>query len=379
MGIYIHIPFCSSKCHYCNFFSQATKNNQIIDDYTNAICREIVLQKNYLKTKKINTIYIGGGTPTLLNINQLHKIFKTIFEHFDLQTENEITIEANPENLTKNFLKDLKNHTPVNRLSVGLQSFLPAELSLMNRKHSVETSIEAIKNIQNAGFENITGDLIFGLPNQTLEQWDYNLDQFFALNIPHLSAYSLTIEENTVFDYWKNKNKITETSDILFKKMYEKLIKKAKKANFLHYEISNFAKKGFIAKHNFSYWTGQKYLGVGSSAHSFDQKSRQWNVANVKKYIKSIQDGTIPAEIEKLTDNERFNEALLTGLRTYRGVDSALLESNFTDFYKQILPILNNFRQNGLIKFVENHWILSSKGKFISDSIISELMIPECP
>ncbi len=375
MGIYIHIPFCSTKCHYCDFFSQATKNSQIIDDYVNVLCHEIILQKDYLGTKKINTIYIGGGTPTSLNIKQLNKIFTTIFEHFDLQTDNEITIEANPENLTKNFLKDLKSYTSINRLSIGLQSFLSAELLLMNRKHSAETSIEAVRNAQNVGFENITGDLIFGLPNQTLEQWNYNLDQFFALNIPHLSAYSLTIEEHTVFGYWKNKNRITETSDVLFKKMYEKLIEKAEKADFSHYEISNFAKKGFMAKHNSSYWTGQKYLGVGSSAHSFDQKSRQWNVANIKKYIKSVQNNVVPAETEQLTDTDRFNETILTGLRTYRGVDAVLLENKFARFYKQILPNLNDFKKKGFVKFIENHWILSPKGKFISDAIIAELII----
>lgn len=375
MGIYIHIPFCATKCHYCDFFSRATKNSNTIEMYVDAVCREIALQKDYLENKKINTIYIGGGTPTVLNIRQISIIFESVFKYFDLQKNNEITIEANPENLSKEFIKELKNHTPINRLSIGLQSFLPNELSLMNRKHSVETSIKAITDAQNAGFDNITGDLIFGLPNQTPEQWILNLDKFFSLNIPHLSAYSLTIEENTVFGYWKNKNRISEISDDLFQEMYEKLIEKAEKAGYFHYEISNFAKKGYMAKHNFSYWTGQKYLGIGTSAHSFNQKSRQWNIANIKQYIASIQKGIIPAETETLTRSDKFNELILTGLRTYLGLDEVLLKTKFEDYYKIILPNLQNFSQNGVIELKNNRWILTPKGKFVSDAIMTELMV----
>ncbi|MBN2662474.1 MAG: radical SAM family heme chaperone HemW [Bacteroidales bacterium] len=375
MGIYIHIPFCASKCRYCDFFSRVVNNEQDKDAYVDALCQEIKLQKNYLDTLKIDTLYFGGGTPSVLSIKQLERLFAAIFQVFELEKNNEITLEANPEDLNIFYLKNLKKYTPINRLSVGLQSFSDAELDFMNRKHSVETSILAIKNAQKTGFENITGDLIFGLPNQTLEQWNNNLKQFFELNIPHLSAYSLTIEEGTVFGLWKKNNKIKEVDEELSLKMYETLILEAEKKGYQHYEISNFAKDGFIAKHNSSYWTGQKYIGVGASAHSFNQKSRQWNVANIKQYIASIKNGIIPAEIEILSEKDKFNEYILTGLRTYNGLCLSKLELEFEQFYKKIKQTLFNFVNSNFIDFKNNRFILSSKGKFLSDAIMSDLIL----
>lgn len=375
MGIYIHIPFCASKCRYCDFFSRVVNNEQDKDAYVDALCDEIKLQKNYLDTSKIDTIYFGGGTPSVLNIKQLERLFVAVLYNFELEKNNEITLEANPEDLSYSFLDDLKKYTPVNRLSVGLQSFSDNELSFMNRKHSAKTSIEAIKNAQKVGFENITGDLIFCLPNQTLEQWKKNLEQFFELNIPHLSAYILTIEEGTVFGLWKKKNKIKEVDEELSLKMYERLILEAEKQGFQHYEISNFAKDGFIAKHNSAYWTGQKYIGVGASAHSFNQKSRQWNVANIKQYIASIKNGIIPAEIEVLSEKDKFNEYILTGLRTYNGLTLSILEYEFEQFYTKIKQTLFNFVDSNLIDFKNDKFVLSSKGKFLSDAIMTDLML----
>ncbi|MBN2893558.1 MAG: radical SAM family heme chaperone HemW [Bacteroidales bacterium] len=375
MGIYIHIPFCSSKCRYCDFFSRVVNNDEVKANYVNALCKEIELQKKYLGTNKISTIYLGGGTPTVLKPSQLNRIFEAVFKVFDLQKDNEITIEVNPEDLTLQYLQDLKNYTPINRLSIGLQSFSDEELSFMNRKHSVETSQKAIENAQKTGFYNITGDLIFGLPSQTLEQWNYNLKKFIELNIPHLSAYSLTIEEGTVFGLWKKKKRITEIDEELSLKMYQKLIEKSEENNFQHYEISNFAKEGFIARHNFSYWTGEKYLGIGASAHSFDGKTRQWNVANIENYIKSIQQNLIPAEKETLTEADKFNEFILTGLRTYLGVKISRLEDEFADFYRQIRKNIEELENKGFVEKKDNHFVLTKNGKFVSDAIMSELMV----
>jgi len=375
MGLYIHIPFCSSKCRYCEFFSRVVNNEQDRDAYVNALCKEIYLQKDYLETNKIQSIYFGGGTPSVLTIKQLKTIFEGIFSVFELEKNCEITLEANPEDLSISFLEDLKKYTPINRLSVGLQSFNSVELQLMNRKHSVETSINAIKNAQKVGFYNITGDLIFGLPNQSLEQWTKNLQGFFDLNIPHLSAYSLTIEEGTVFGHWKKKNKIKEIDEVLSLKMYETLIIEAEKNGYQHYEISNFAKEGFIAKHNSSYWTGQKYLGIGASAHSFNQKSRSWNIANIKEYIEKVEEGVIPAETEILSEQDKFNEYILTGLRTHLGLSLRELEQNYQNFYQKTKQNLFNFVDSNLLVKKGDNLVLSSKGKFLSDAVMSDLMV----
>lgn len=375
MGIYIHIPFCSSKCRYCDFFSRVVNNDETKKSYIKALCREIELQKDFLGTNKINTVYLGGGTPSILNIKQLQKLFEVIFKYFELQPENEITLEANPEDLTEEYLSDLINYTPINRLSVGLQSFSNDELSFMNRKHSVASSIQAIENAKKLGYNNITGDLIFGLPNQTLEHWNDNLDKFFELEIPHLSAYNLTIEEGTVFGHWKKKNKIKEVDENLSLEMYKSLIFKAKENDFFHYEISNFAKKDFIAKHNFSYWNREKYLGIGASAHSYNWTERQWNVANINDYINSISQNKIPAEKERLTDLDVFNELIMTGLRTYKGIDILLLESEFKTCYGKILKNIRGLLEKDLIDFHNNHIVLTKKGKFVSDAIMAELMV----
>ncbi len=374
-GLYIHIPFCSSKCRYCDFFSRVVNNEDSKSAYVAALCKEIELQKNYLGTKNINSVYFGGGTPSLLSIKQLNDIFTAIFKYFNLSENNEITLETNPEDLTKDFLHDLKKFTPVNRLSIGLQSFTDEELQFMNRKHSANTSLQAIKNAKSAGFSNITGDLIFALPNQTLDTWKYNLETFFSLDIPHLSAYNLTIEEDTVFGLWKRKNKIKEVKDDLSLKMYEILIETAKKNDFFHYEISNFAKKGYIAKHNFSYWTGEKYLGIGASAHSFNRNSRQWNIANINKYIEKIHKNIIPAEKEILTDNDKFNELIITGLRTYKGININKLKAYNSVYYNQISSIIKKYIDDNFLQKTDNHLILTKQGKFISDAIMSELLI----
>ncbi len=374
-GIYIHIPFCESKCNYCDFFARVVNNLETRQAYVDALCKEIELQKNYLKTKTIQTIYFGGGTPSVLSINQLQQIFKTIFKIFDLEKQHEITLEANPENLTKEYLEKLKDNTPVNRLSIGIQSFFDDDLLFMNRKHTAREAIDAVRNARRTGYENITVDLIYSLPNMTSQRLLGNLKQFFELGISHLSAYNLIIEEATVLGLWKKKGKIKELEDEQSLSLYKLLIEQMEAHGYEHYEISNFAKPNFLSVHNFSYWTGEKYLGIGAGAHSFDKKSRQWNIANIKKYIETIQKGEIPAEKETLSNEEKFNEFIMTGLRTYLGISEQRLSEEFREFYAQIRPQINNYLSNNFLYEKNGNFILTKEGKFISDAIMSDLMI----
>jgi oxygen-independent coproporphyrinogen-3 oxidase len=376
-GIYIHIPFCNSKCYYCDFYSKATKDIFIINKYVDALCNEIIFRKNYLQTQKIETIYFGGGTPSTLSIEQINKIFDCIFKNFKInKKENEITFEANPENLTQDYLSDLQRHTPINRLSIGVQSFFDDDLKFMNRKHSAKQAIQAIVDAQKAGFSNISADIIYGLPSMSISRLKKNLQQFFALNIPHLSAYHLTIEPNTVFGKWLQKGKIKEIDEIQSSKLFATLIELMDKNNFLHYEISNFAKNNFIAKHNFAYWTGEKYLGLGAAAHSYDGKSRQWNIANTKLYIDKIFNKQNDFfDIEKLSEIDKFNEYIITHLRTYTGLNISELETKHKKFYLQIKNTIDDFFASEHLMKKNDNIILTNKGKLISDAIIADLMI----
>lgn len=374
-GIYIHIPFCSSKCYYCDFYSRVIKNSQTINDYVNAICKEIVLRKNYLETNKINTIYFGGGTPSILKIEHLIKIFDAIYMHFEISINNEITLEINPDDATKDYFEQLRKFTDVNRLSIGFQSFDNEQLKLMNRKHDSNTNFIAVENALAVNFTNISGDLIFGIPTQTIDSWQKNLETFFKLPVNHLSAYSLSVEQGTVFDKWFKSGKLTETDEETSLQMFNILMDEAEKHNFQHYEISNFAKEGFIAKHNFSYWTGEKYLGLGAAAHSFDGKSRQWNISNITQYIDKINKNEIPADIEILSEPDKFNEYILTRMRTYLGINMEFLQYTFFDYFCEIKPAIDKFLAEGLLSQNGQQISLTRKGKFVSDAIIRELFI----
>jgi len=374
-GIYIHIPFCSHKCRYCNFFSKVANNETIINSYIDALCVEIENNKNYLQNPKIETIYFGGGTPSVLKIDNLEKIFSTISKYFDISSLLEVTLEANPENLSQEYLNDLKKYTIVNRLSIGFQSFFDDELMFTNRKHTANKSVAVVNTAKSIGFENITGDLIYGLPFQTLDKWQKNLDIFFSLEVPHLSAYHLSIEEGTVFGMYQKKGKIVEIDEELSIKMYELLIETAEKNNFNHYEISNFAKNNFKSLHNSNYWKGVEYLGVGASAHSYNCKSRRWNISNIEKYIELISQKKSYSDEEFLSEKDFFNEFILTGLRTSEGINLNVLQNKNSNFYNQIKKELNQYISKGLV-LVENGFLkLSKQGIFISDSIISDFII----
>jgi oxygen-independent coproporphyrinogen III oxidase len=374
-GIYIHIPFCTQKCHYCNFhFSTSLAQKH---DLVNALLQEIDLQKNYLENESIETVYFGGGTPSLLSEKELNWILNSIQKKISLSAQAEITLEANPGDLTTDYLNILKN-AGVNRLSIGIQSFDDEDLKRLNRNHSSQEGIASVKRAQDSGMKNISIDLIYGLPEMNLTKWKKNLAIAFTLDVPHLSSYCLTIEKNTFFYDQKINKKISFPEDEITAEQFEELMKETAENGFLHYEISNFCKPDFFSKHNSSYWKNIPYLGIGPSAHSYNRISRQWNVANNSHYIKSLQEKNIPFEKENLTTIQKFNERILTGIRTMWGVDENELRKNFTkkfieEFKKQTLPYL----ESGHLNFNENIYSLSQKGKLVADRITSDLFLDD--
>ena len=381
-GIYIHIPFCKSKCNYCDFFSEKPKSDDLINKYISAIINELKLQNSYLQNKNIKTIYFGGGTPSLLTTKQITQIFEAIQENYNLNKNFEFTFEANPDDLKINYLRDLKNNTQINRLSIGVQSFFDDDLKLMNRRHDSNQAISAIKNAQNIGFNNISADLIYGLPKtvqfknslKPAYSFNKNLKKLLSLNVQHISAYHLTYEEGTKFHDWLGTKKISEIDEEESINLFKTLISETQKNGFIHYEISNFAKPNFFSKHNFNYWKQKKYLGIGASAHSYNKNSRQWNIANISKYINSIEQNKIPAEIEILSEEAKFNEYIMTSLRVYTGIDTDYLQDNFNKkYFSSIHNKLNNKIKAGFLKRENNKIILSDRGKFIADAIIRDL------
>ncbi len=367
-GIYLHIPFCKGKCAYCDFYSVG--NIKLKEVFIEAICKEIELQKDYLKGESIQTIYFGGGTPSLLSPQELEKIIEQIRSYFDVGKRNEITLEANPDDLTKEYLKAIKK-IGINRLSVGIQSFNNDDLRRMKRKHSADQAIRTVRYAQEQGFKNISIDLLYGLPDLNLQQWEKNIEQALNLNIQHISAYHLTIEPKTLFyKYYQNGNLNLPPEDESLDQ-FGKLIEKTEQKGFLHYEISNFAKDGFLSLHNTNYWRGIKYLGLGPSAHSYNLTSRHWNIQNLRGYLDEIFKGKIPCEEENLSKNEKFNDYLITSLRTMWGLNTEKIEHEFgIDFKKHIEKKSSRFlKENFLIKS-GNNFKLTKKGIFISDHII---------
>jgi oxygen-independent coproporphyrinogen-3 oxidase len=370
-GIYLHIPFCTQKCHYCNFFSLASKKNTAA--FVSAICNEIVLQKDYLQNENISTIYFGGGTPSLLNNSDLKNIFENVFSTFKIEENAEITLEANPDDLKIDKIKELSD-SPINRLSIGIQSFFDDDLQFLNRSHSSDQASEAIFNTHKQGLSNISIDLIYGIPTLTDKKWKENIKIAIDSGVQHISAYSLTVEANTAFDLFIKKGKIKAPEEEQAVRQFEILMDTMNNQGFIHYEISNFCKEGFFSRHNSNYWKQQKYLGLGPSAHSFDLDSRQWNVANLQQYIQSINAGNIPFEKEILTSSQKYNEYIMTGLRTVWGVN---LKEVKLKFGEELLSYLSKNSQKYLtdktMELKENALILTEKGKFLADGIASDL------
>lgn len=370
-GIYIHIPFCKQTCSYCDFhFSTSLKSKEA---FISSLIREIELQKNYLGNEAIiETIYFGGGTPSLLSGKELDKIFKTLYDNFSIANNAEITLEANPDDLSKLKLQELKS-SPVNRLSIGIQSFFDEDLKLMNRAHTAQHAENCIKESQQAGFENITVDLIYGTPGLSNQNWKRNLGKVFNFGIPHLSSYSLTVEEKTPLESHIKKGKVKPVDEEQSAEQFLILMEETAKNGYEHYEISNFCKPGFHSRHNSNYWKGINYLGLGSSAHSFDGNSRQWNVSNNFRYIQSIAENKIPSEKETLATEQKFNEYMMTGLRTSSGISLEKVKTEFGEhFLTTLLTGAKNYLDCNKIILKENHLILTNSGKLIADRISSD-------
>ncbi len=369
-GIYIHIPFCRKACHYCNFhFSTSTKQ---MDEMIQSICIEAGLRRNYIN-ENITTIYFGGGTPSLLSVDELQVIINRLHELFTIDTDAEITLEANPDDINTEKLLAWKA-AGINRLSIGIQSFFEADLQWMNRAHNAAQALQSIELAQAAGFSNITIDLIYGTPTLSDEQWRQNFETAAALNIPHLSCYALTVEPKTALEKMIAQHTIEKVDADKQGRHFELLMQWTSAAGYEHYEISNFAKPGFRSKHNSSYWQGKEYLGLGPSAHSFNGSSRQWNVANNSLYIKSIQQNIVPFEIEYLTPAQQLNEYIMTSLRTMEGLS---LE-NVTDKWgvvhlDKIISGSKKYLQQEMMFEKDNRFILTQKGKLFADGIAAEL------
>ena len=371
-GIYIHIPFCKSRCIYCDFFTST--NESEMDTYVQALCKEIVLRKEELANDFVKTIYFGGGTPSRLNKNHFLQIFETVTANYNLSNEMEITIEANPDDLSHKYV-DMLRELPFNRISIGIQSFDDQELKFLSRRHDSNGAIEAVRYCQEKGFNNISIDLMYGLPNQTLTIWKRNLQQAIDLNIQHISAYHLIYEEKTRLYSLLQAGKVNPVDDDCSLEMFGTLIDTLTRAGFEHYEISAFAKQGFISQHNSSYWTGLKYLGLGPSAHSFDGEHRWWNVSSLPKYIAGINSLSPNIEKEDIDLTTKYNEYIITGLRTAWGIDLDVLKTNFGDeLYAYFLQNAQRYFNLNYLKKEETTITLTKKGIFISDGIMSDLM-----
>jgi oxygen-independent coproporphyrinogen-3 oxidase len=372
-GIYIHIPFCKVACHYCNFHFSTNKSNQ--NDFVKALLQEIVLQQNYLKNENVETIYFGGGTPSVLPGNIIHEIIQALQLTFNVAQTAEITLEANPDDLSKEKIQQLKA-IGINRFSLGIQSFFDEDLQWMNRAHTAANAKEMLQHICNEGFDNTTVDLIYGIPGMSNERWKENLQTLTDYNIPHVSAYCLTVEPKTALHKMIATNKSPSPSETLAAQHFETLINFLTENGYEHYEISNFAKPGHYSKHNTAYWQGKKYLGLGPSAHSFNGTSRSWNIANNIKYINSLlKENKVPFEEEILTEQNQFNELLMTGLRTQWGINLNEIKTNFSEEINATFNLeLQPFLSEGFVVIENNFLKLSNKGKFIADRIISDLM-----
>lgn len=368
--IYIHIPFCKQRCIYCAFYSVATVSDK--QKYVDALCKELECRTNYLPDRKITTIYIGGGTPSILSIEQLSKICHTIQSNYDIANVEEFTIEANPEQLTMDYLQALKQLGFVDRISIGVQTFDDDKLKILNRRHSSAMAVEAIKNAQKLGFNNISIDLIYGIPGMTLQQWQKNLDIVAGLNVQHLSCYALTVEQGTMLDTLIQKAKIPQVDDDETIKHYNALQRWIENNGFIQYEISNYCKQGFEAKHNSRYWDCTPYLGVGAAAHSFDGFSRQWNIDNVVAYIEGINNANPIYSAERLSQKDMYNEYIMTALRTAKGLDNDVL-AKYRQYWSEAEKLLEKYIYNGMVLKTERGYKLSKQGFLFADAIAADL------
>ena len=371
-SLYIHVPFCATRCVYCDFFSNT--DTRYKEPYLRAIEKEMELRGEYIDDDTLETIYLGGGTPSRLSGNDLERIFNAISRRFSIAEGAEITLEANPDDIRPDYLSALRD-LPINRISMGIQSFRPEDLRLLNRRHDREQAIRAVELCQAHGFTNLSIDLIYGLPGQTPEAWEENLRQAIRLGTPHLSAYHLTYEEGTALYKRLQAGQVEPVDEEVSVTLFHILTERMAEAGFQHYEISNFARPGFHARHNSAYWTGKPYLGLGPSAHSYNRTSREWNVASLPLYLRGIESGQPATERETLDLSTRYNDFIITGLRTMWGISLDKLRAEFGEALlaycqKQALPYI----QRGLLRQENDRLALSQAGILLSDGIMSELM-----
>ena len=371
-GIYIHTPFCKQRCLYCAFYSSTLYN--IREQYVDALCKEIAIRKDYLAGQTISTIYFGGGTPSTLTIEQLDRICRTIYDTYTIASAPEVTIECNPDDLTPEFLTQLRA-LPFNRISMGIQSFDDAQLRRLGRRHDAHRAQQAVDNARAAGYDNLSIDLMFALPGSTMESWQHDLDTAIAIRPEHLSAYNLMYEEGTPLYKALQRGDFTELSEEENIEQFQMLIQSMKAAGYRHYEISNFALPGKESRHNSSYWNDTPYIGCGASAHSYNGTSRQWNIADIKEYIRGVESGSPSFEIENLTEDERYNDTILTRLRTANGIPLEWMQEKFSDRLNRfMLCAAEKEIALGNLKEENGHLSLTEKGIFISDAVIRELI-----
>ncbi|MCR4853934.1 MAG: radical SAM family heme chaperone HemW [Prevotella sp.] len=374
VGLYLHIPFCKSRCFYCGFYSST--HHELMHEYVDALCGEMELRRS---VSGIRTIYLGGGTPSQLSPDLLQRLFLYIYKVYEVDKNAEITIECNPDDVTDSYASALAS-LPVNRVSMGVQTFSDERLRFLRRRHSASQVAEAIERLRRNGIANISIDLMFGFPNETLSEWESDIEEALKLNVEHISAYSLMYEEGTPLYEWKKRMKLEE-DDELSREMYETLIDRLTAAGFEHYEISNFARKtptagSWRSKHNSCYWNGTHYIGLGAAAHSYDGRTRSWNVADLRQYIQRINNGELATEdSETIDETTRYNDLITTALRTRDGIDLSTFDQRFSPTFKDYL--LENAKphlRQGLLQIEDNQLHLSRNGLFVSDDIMSDLI-----
>lgn len=371
-GLYIHIPFCAKRCLYCDFFSNT--DMRFREPYVDAVIREMELRQEYIGQEPLETIYFGGGTPSQLQAGDFKRIFDAAARLFDTTGCREITLEANPDDMTPEYVASLRD-LPFNRVSMGVQSFQEKDLRFLNRRHDREQALRAVDRCKENGIRNISIDLIYGLPGQTPDEWESNLDEAIRLDIPHISAYHLIYEEGTALYKLKEAGKISPVEEEISVALFTSLIERLTANGYQQYEISNFARPGMLSRHNSSYWTGRKYLGIGPSAHSYNGISRQWNISSLPAYLRGIDSGSPDIEVEELDLNTRYNDFIITGLRTMWGVSLVEIQRQFGKeklayCQKQAAPYL----KQGLLIQKGETLLLSREGIFISDGIMSDLL-----
>ncbi|MEN8201733.1 MAG: radical SAM family heme chaperone HemW [Bacteroidota bacterium] len=372
-GLYVHIPFCKQACRYCDFFFSVSLH--YVDAFVDSLLKEMELRAGELPGTPLETLYLGGGTPSVLSEKHLDQILEAVHTHYNFQKNDEWTIECNPDDLSPAYLTHLRK-LGFTRISIGIQSFHQRDLELMRRSHTAAQAERSVQDAAAAGFENITVDLIYGIPDQSLKEWEENISQALSLPISHISAYHLTFESGTVFDHWRKKGRLLPVHEEASVSQYHLLRKRLAEKGFDHYEISNFAREGHMSRHNMIYWSGKSYLGLGPSAHSFDSIRRSWNVSSLKEYMEGIASGNLARETEDLSPAERYHDYLITSLRTRWGADPQYIQRQFgAELSDHFRGKSKTFLEQGSMQITENRVVIHPDHWLIADHILRELLL----